>query len=204
MMQPWTARCMRVLLRFRMGTHSLPIVLSRRSGIPWDQRLCPHCTLHAVHDERYLLLNSLPCRLSGTVPCSALLRAACSCSGGSLILVGSNFSSWTVLTYLGQHLMLMMMVSRVEAHFHQPRRLDRYNHSVIQPACKPGGRLEVDLRTAMSQLLRKAKPEVSLSAQLQSSCNPKVPLAYIYLQEAHTSPVLRKLWHGGGPQAPCY
>ena len=57
LMQPLSARCMRVLLRFRMGTHPLPIVLGRRSGIPRDRRLCQHCALHAVHDERHLLLE---------------------------------------------------------------------------------------------------------------------------------------------------
>ena len=50
---------MRVLLRSRMGTHSLLVVLGRRSGIPQDQRLCRHHTLHAVHDERHLLLERL-------------------------------------------------------------------------------------------------------------------------------------------------
>ena len=49
-MQPLSARCMRTLLRFRMGTHSLPNVLGRRTGTRRDQRLCQHCTLHAIHE----------------------------------------------------------------------------------------------------------------------------------------------------------
>ena len=40
-----------------MGTHSLPIVLGRRSGVQWDRRLGQHCTLQAVHDERHVLLE---------------------------------------------------------------------------------------------------------------------------------------------------
>ena len=48
-MQPLTARCMRTLLRFRMGSHSLPIVLGRR--------LCQRCNLHALHDERHLVFE---------------------------------------------------------------------------------------------------------------------------------------------------
>ena len=57
LMQPLSARCMRTLLRFRMGTHSLPNVLGRRTGTPRDQRLCQHCTLHAIHDEKHLVLE---------------------------------------------------------------------------------------------------------------------------------------------------
>ena len=44
-------------LRFRMGSHSLPIVLSRRNGTPRDLRLCQQCALHAVHDERHLVFE---------------------------------------------------------------------------------------------------------------------------------------------------
>ena len=49
--------CMRMLLHFRIGTHTLTIVLGRRSGVPQDRHLCLHCSLHAVHDGRYLLLE---------------------------------------------------------------------------------------------------------------------------------------------------
>ena len=45
------------LLRFRMGSHSLPIVLGRRTGVPRAQRLCQRCNLHAVHDERHLVFE---------------------------------------------------------------------------------------------------------------------------------------------------
>ena len=47
----------RTFLRFRMGSYSLPIVLSRHTGAPRAQRLCQWCNLHAlqeVHDERHL------------------------------------------------------------------------------------------------------------------------------------------------------
>ena len=47
---PLSARCLRVLLRFRMGCHSLPIVCGRRSGIPRPQRICPHCASNVVGD----------------------------------------------------------------------------------------------------------------------------------------------------------
>ena len=53
-MQFLSARCMRVLLRFRLGAHSVPIVLGRRTGTPRDQRLCQHCDQHAVGDERHM------------------------------------------------------------------------------------------------------------------------------------------------------
>ena len=45
-MLPVSARCMHTLLRFRMGAHSLPVVLGRRSGVPRAQRLCQRCNLH--------------------------------------------------------------------------------------------------------------------------------------------------------------
>ena len=50
-------RCMRTLLRLRMGSHSLPIVLGRRTGVPRAQRLCQRCNLHALHDERHLVFE---------------------------------------------------------------------------------------------------------------------------------------------------
>ena len=55
--QPLSARCMRTLLLFRMGSHSLPVVLGRRTGVPRAQRLCQRCNLHAVHDERRLVFE---------------------------------------------------------------------------------------------------------------------------------------------------
>ena len=48
---------MRTLLRIGMGIHSLPIVLGWRTGTPRDQRQCQHCNLHAIHDERHLVLG---------------------------------------------------------------------------------------------------------------------------------------------------
>ncbi len=56
-MQPLSARCMRILLRFRMGAHNLPVVLGRRTGIPRAQRLCPRCDQHAVGDERHMVFE---------------------------------------------------------------------------------------------------------------------------------------------------
>ena len=40
-----------------MGAHSLPHVLDRRTGAPLDQHMCLRCTLHAIHDERHLILE---------------------------------------------------------------------------------------------------------------------------------------------------
>ena len=54
---PISARCMRILLRFRMGCHSLPIVMGRRSGVPRSQRVCLQCDLHVVGDERHMVFD---------------------------------------------------------------------------------------------------------------------------------------------------
>ena len=103
-MQPLSARCMRTLLRLRMGSHSLPIVLGRRTGVPRAQRLCQRCKLHAVHDERHLVFE---CRAMhsvcgiGTLPCSVLLTTPCSCSCGSATLWGWHTSSRIVFWVLG-------------------------------------------------------------------------------------------------------
>ena len=48
LMQPLSARCMRILLRFRLGAHSLPVVMGRRTGTPRAQRLCQQCDQHAA------------------------------------------------------------------------------------------------------------------------------------------------------------
>ena len=52
-------------------------------------------------------------------------------------LWGSHISSWTVLTFLGQRLMIMMMDTRTQPHLHQPWGLDRCNHSFINTSCLP-------------------------------------------------------------------
>ena len=63
-MQPLSARRMRILLRFRMGAHNLPVVLGRRTGIPRAQRLCQQCDQLAVGNERHM--SALLCKLCGT------------------------------------------------------------------------------------------------------------------------------------------
>ena len=54
-MQPLSAHCMRVLLRFRMGAHSLPVVQGRRTRAPPAQRLCQLCDQRAVEDDRHMV-----------------------------------------------------------------------------------------------------------------------------------------------------
>ena len=54
---PISARCMRVLLRFRMGCHSLPVVSRRRSGVPRHQRFCLHCASNVVGDKRQMVVD---------------------------------------------------------------------------------------------------------------------------------------------------
>ena len=56
-MQPLSARCMRILLRFRLGAHSLLVVVSCRTGTPRAQRLSQHCDQHAVGDERHIMFE---------------------------------------------------------------------------------------------------------------------------------------------------
>ena len=98
---------------------------------PTDQRLCQHCTLHAAHDERHLLLE---CPAMQTV--RDHYPALFSPAQGSmhlfrLVLWGSHISSWIVLTTLGQRRVLMMMVTRTQAHLHQPWRLYRRKEDYI-------------------------------------------------------------------------
>ena len=56
------ARCMRALLRFRMGTHSLSNVLGQRIGVPGPSTYpCASgamCMLFTLHDVRHLCLIS--------------------------------------------------------------------------------------------------------------------------------------------------
>ena len=57
-----STRFMRMLLLFRMGTHSLPIVLGRHSGITQDQHLQGHLYMVIVMRDTFCS-NALPCRL---------------------------------------------------------------------------------------------------------------------------------------------
>ena len=68
-LQPLSARCMRMLLHFRVGAHSLPLVLDRRLGVLRDQRLCQRCRMHD-DDERHFVFG-LPCHAAseGPAPC---------------------------------------------------------------------------------------------------------------------------------------
>ena len=54
---PISSKDMRVMLRFRMGCHDLPVEMGRRHGIPRAQRVCTYCDTGSVGDERHLLLE---------------------------------------------------------------------------------------------------------------------------------------------------
>ena len=54
---PFSASDMRLVLRFRMGCHSLPIEVGRRTNVPRPLRSCQICPSGCVGDERHLLLE---------------------------------------------------------------------------------------------------------------------------------------------------
>ena len=56
-MQPLSARCMRVMLHFRMGANSLPVVQVRCIGAPRTQRLCQLGDQRAVGGERHIVFE---------------------------------------------------------------------------------------------------------------------------------------------------
>ena len=55
--QPLSARCLRILLKFRMGCHSLPNVSGRWARVPRPQRLCMRCAQQVLGDERHLVFE---------------------------------------------------------------------------------------------------------------------------------------------------
>ena len=80
------------LLGFRRGAHTLKVVLGRRTGVPWAQRLCHQCRLLFMM-RGTLCLSALPCSVRGIgmLPYTVLLKhhaavhvAAEHCGGGSL------------------------------------------------------------------------------------------------------------------------
>ena len=89
---------MRILLRFRLGAHSLPVVMGRRTGTPRAQRLCQQCDQHAVGDERHMEstiiafrpLSALLCKLCviSMLHCLPMVHAQCSSSCGQLDITG--------------------------------------------------------------------------------------------------------------------
>ena len=97
-MQPLSARCMHTLQRFRMGSHSLPCVLGRRTGVLRAQRLCQRCNLHALHDERHLVFECSAMQIPHTLrdrypalfsPAKNTMQPSC----GSVTLWGWHTSS---------------------------------------------------------------------------------------------------------------
>ena len=57
LMQPLYACCMRVLLQFRIGAHSLPVAFGCRTSTPLAQRLRQQCDQHAVGDKRHMVVE---------------------------------------------------------------------------------------------------------------------------------------------------
>lgn len=56
---PLPAPTMRQLVRFRVGSHHLPIELGRHNGIPRHQRTCTRCTGGSVCDEQHVVFEWL-------------------------------------------------------------------------------------------------------------------------------------------------
>jgi hypothetical protein len=54
---PLPAATMRQLVRFRVGSHRLPVELGRQHGIPRHQRTCTSCTGDAVCDEQHVVFE---------------------------------------------------------------------------------------------------------------------------------------------------
>ena len=54
---PVSASDLRLLMRFRMGCHALPVETGRHHNIPRSSRVCTHCTTGSVGDERHLLFE---------------------------------------------------------------------------------------------------------------------------------------------------
>ena len=79
-MQPLSARCMHILLRFRMGAHNLLIVLGPGAGVLVPSTCASNSTSqHAVGDERRPP-NALFCKVCGTVMLHCLLVVLAQCS----------------------------------------------------------------------------------------------------------------------------
>ena len=86
LMQPLSARCMRVLLRFWKGAHSLPVVQGRRTGAPRAQRACVCCVTNMqLGTNATWSLSALLCKVRKTsmLHCMWMALAPCSSSCGS-------------------------------------------------------------------------------------------------------------------------
>ena len=45
------------VIQFRIGCHKLPIVAQQHQRVPREQRLCLHCDIHALGDEKHMLFE---------------------------------------------------------------------------------------------------------------------------------------------------
>ena len=96
----------------------------RRTGTPRDQRLCQHCTLHAIHDERHLVLEC-PAMQPVRDHYPALFSPGLSTMQLFMWqpdIVGVAHYILDCFDLLVPCLMLLMMR---QPHLHQPWRLDR-------------------------------------------------------------------------------
>ena len=74
-MQPLSARCMRILLGFQLGAHSLLFCSGPPHRSPHAQRLCQQCDQHAVGDKALVCGTSmLHCLLVVLAKCSSFGR----------------------------------------------------------------------------------------------------------------------------------
>ena len=114
---------MRTLLRFKLGSHSLPIVLGRRTGVPRAQRLCQRCNLHALDDERHLVFEcpAMQC-VRDRYP--ALFSPATNTM--QLFMWQRNTVGWHTLSRIVFRCLLpkIMLLMMHQPPLHQPWRLD--------------------------------------------------------------------------------
>ena len=58
---PTSTAKLQKILRFRIGSHLLPIEQGRRLRLPCHRRVCRLCHTGALSDERHMLLELVPC-----------------------------------------------------------------------------------------------------------------------------------------------
>lgn len=135
-MQRLSARCMRTLLHFRMRAHSFLNVLGWRNGVPRAQHLCQRCNLHALQDDRHLVIEC---------PCHACVRDRYTASfspANNTMQLRHSVTWWGVAHYIMMCLVPLMMMLLMMHHpdLQQPWRwtdvLHSYTHISYSAACQ--------------------------------------------------------------------